>query len=579
MIIWWHRNQLRLKAEKAAIAELEASAGWLKNVEWSLDDRFRLRAAFDLCLEDRSFHLQITYHDTHPSSPPSVAPVENIRISGHQYGQGGDLCLQIRPDNWNPDEYTGADMIRSAYELLVEETPDDNGVATIAPSDHNVPSVIEMRGEAFRLYLSAATQQVLAAEVPDRAKVKLGFNSHRCGDFRMVALVYGLEKDDFSWFPPDVPEALAGEVYLHNGILIHTQLSSIVLSRISNEDELVDALGADLIPSNGDYYCLTMSSDGKVVLFCKHHGVFFRCTTILQPKEDICRSGDESKKLSDQRVGIVGLGSLGSKIAASLARAGVGNFVLVDGDVLHAGNLERHDADWRDIGLHKVDIMARRLRFISPQVHCDSRRTMIGAQVSSEEAGNVNTALGNCDLVIDATAEVEAFNHLAGLVTVSNTTLIWGAVFAGGVGSEIGRSRPRKDPSPFHIRSSIGEVYDSVDERAPSAGEKRNYGGNNEDLIFVATDAEVSATASLIANLSLDTLAEREPSRYDAHAYLVGHTRGWIFESPFHVQPIISDAPIRVDESQPKEECLEKEFIESLIREKVREIENSSQNS
>lgn len=579
MKIWWHSNQRRLKAEKDAIAELEASSDWLRNVEWSLDDRFRLKAVFDICLEHRNFHLRITYHDTHPSSSPSVAPVEDIRISSHQYGQGGDLCLQIRPDNWNPDDYTGADMIQSTYELLAEETPDDNGVVTIAPSDHNVPSVIEMRREVFRLYLSAATQQILALGALDRSKVKLGFNYHRGSHFHMIALIHGLEKGDFSWLPPDVPGALGADVYLHDGILIHTPLLGVALSQISNEDDLVTALDDDLIPSSGDYYRLTVSSDGKVVLFCKHHGIFFRCTTIQQPQEANCRSGDISKKLSAQRVGIVGLGSLGSKIAVSLARAGVGSFVLVDGDILHVGNLERHDADWRDIGVHKVDIIARRVQFLAPQVHCDPRRTMIGAQVSSEEAGNVSAALGNCNLIIDATAEVDVFNHLAGLVMMSDATLVWGAVFAGGVGSETGRSRPRKDPSPFHIRNAIGQVYDSADDVAPLAEKGQNYGGNNDDVTIVATDAEVSATASLMTSLSLDALIDREPSRYHAHAYLVGYARGWIFENPFHVQPVISGAPLRSDESQSDEEFLEKEFLENLIREKAREIENSPQSS
>ena len=84
------------------------------------------------------------------------------------------------------------------------------------------------------------------------------------------------------------------------------------------------------------------------------------------------RSGDEYSDLSKRRVGVVGLGSLGSKVAASLARAGVGHFTVVDEDILHAGNLARHDGDWRDVGLHKADLVARRLRLINPVVGCDA---------------------------------------------------------------------------------------------------------------------------------------------------------------------------------------------------------------
>ena len=576
MKFWWHSNQHRLGIEKTAIAELESSSGWLENVEWSLDDSFCLKAVFDLCLEHQRFQLQITYHHTYPSSPPSIAPVENICVSGHQY-RSGDLCLQIRPDNWSPDDYTGADMIQSAYELFVEETPDKDGVVLTAPSEHNVPSVIEMRGKTDRLYVSNTAQQILASGSLDRAKIKLGFNYYFCGGkLRRVVFIHGLTKGDFSWSPTDVPKALADAVYLYDGMLIHSQLQGTSLSQISEESHLATCLDSGLIPSNSDYYYLIVSADGEVVLFCKHYGRFFRCSTILQPEESGHRTGSDFNKLSGRRVGIVGLGSLGSKIAVSLARSGVGNFVLVDSDILHPGNLERHDADWRDVGLHKADITARRLRLLSPQVTCDVRSTMIGAQVSSSEAGNVDTALGNCDLVIDATAEAEVFNHLARIVTLSNSTLVWGAVFAGGVGSEIGRSRPKKDPSPFHIRNSINQVYDSADETAPLAASRQNYDGSSDDSILIATDTEVSATATLMTNLSLDALIAREPSRYDAHAYLIGHAQAWIFESPFHVQPIISDAPLRTDETQPDEEFMEKDFIDGLIRKKSHEIENSS---
>ena len=577
MKVWWLSDQHRLRAEKTAIAELESSSGWLNNVEWSFDDSLRLRVVFDICLVHQKFQLKMTYHQTYPSSPPSVAPIENIRVSGHQYGEGGDLCLEIRPDNWSPDDYTGADMIQSAYNLFAEEAPDDDGTVTAAPSEHNVPSAIEMRGKIDRLYLSVATQQVLVSAAPDRAKVKLGLNYFLSGKiFHSVTFIHGIEKDNFSWSPTDVPEALADEVRLHDGVLIRAQQQGIALNQISNEDSLAATFGSDMIPSSGDYYYLVVNADGEVVLFCKHYGRFFRCTTVMQPQQTERRSGSELNQLSDKRVGIVGLGSLGSKIAVSLTRAGVGNFVLVDSDILHTGNLERHDADWRDIGLHKADITARRLRFLSPRVNCDVRRTLIGVQVSSNEAGNIDTALGKCDLVIDATAEVEVFNHLARIVTLTSSTLIWGAVFAGGVGSEIGRSRPKKDPSPFHIRNAIGQVFDNEDESAPLAASRQNYDGSNDDSILIATDAEVSATAALMTNLSLDALIKREPSRYNAHAYLIGHAQEWIFEGPFHVQPIISGAPLRTDESQPEEEFLEMDFINSLIRKKSREIKNSS---
>ena len=575
MTIWWHSNQRRLSDEKAAIAKLEVTAGWLENVEWSLDDQFRLRAIFDIRLDHGRFRLQITYHNTFPSSPPSIAPVENIRLSGHQYGQGGDLCLQIRPDNWRPD-YTGADMISSAHDLFLQEAPNDNGSITAAPSDHNVPETLSLRGSSFRLYLSAATQHMLVSDTPDRSTVRIGLQW--CGGYE-VANIHGLEQDEFTWRPPDIPLAFSKEVFLFKGVLVHVTLYGAALSQISTEEELLAVIGSAEGFKDDCYFCLVVASDNNIILFRTLPTTkrFIRYRTILEPVEAERRPGDDYSDLAAKRVGIVGLGSLGSKIAGSLARTGVRHFVLVDGDILHAGNLERHDADWRDVGLHKVDIAARRLRLIAPGMRCDVWRTAIGAQVSTEEAGNVNAALDRCDLIVDATAEPDVFNHLAGLVDRAKAILVWGAIFAGGLGGEIGRSRPRKDPSPFHIRDSINQFYETVDEPSPpSTG--RKYGGNDGGSILTATDADVSAIASLVATLALDALIGREPSHYAAHAYLVGHARGWMFEGPFHVQPILADAPIRSDLPQADEDVIEKEFVDKLIQRKSREIEARSTN-
>ena len=576
MTVWWHRNQRRLSDEKTAIAALEVTTDWLKNVDWSLDDQFRLRAIFDIYLDHRNFHLQITYHNTFPSSPPSVAPVEDIRVSGHQYGKGGDLCLQIRPDNWRPD-YTGADMISSAHALFLEEAPDDDGSITAAPSDHNVPHTISLRGAIFRLYLSTAARHMLISNAPNRATVKLGLQW--CGHDYVVANIHGLEKDNFTWRPPDMPLALSEEGFLGKGVFVRAELNGAALSQISTEEELLPVIGTDEKFKEDSYFCLVIASDNDIILFRKLSSKkeLIRYRTILQPVEAERRSGDEYSDLAAKSVGIVGLGSLGSKIATSLARTGVGRFVLVDGDILHAGNLERHDADWRDVGLHKAVLAARRLKLAAPGICCDVRRTAIGAQVSTEEAGNVNAALDSCDLIVDATAEPDVFNHLAGLIDGAQATLVWGAIFAGGLGGEIGRSRPRKDPNPFHIRNAINQFYDTVDKPSPRAA-SRKYEGDDGGSVLTATDADVSGIASLITNLALDALVGREPSHYAAHAYLVGHARGWMFEGPFHVQPIITDAPIRADQPPPDEDSVENEFVGKLVQRKLREIEDRSTN-
>lgn len=69
---------------------------------------------------------------------------------------------------------------------------------------------------------------------------------------------------------------------------------------------------------------------------------------------------ENHEKLAKLKIGIVGLGSVGSMVAESLARMGMEKFVLIDFDKVEAHNLDRLvGATRKDIGLFKVDIAKR----------------------------------------------------------------------------------------------------------------------------------------------------------------------------------------------------------------------------
>jgi molybdopterin/thiamine biosynthesis adenylyltransferase len=72
-------------------------------------------------------------------------------------------------------------------------------------------------------------------------------------------------------------------------------------------------------------------------------------------------------RLARSRVGIVGLGSGGGFVALSLAMSGVGQFVLVDNELLEANNIVRHVADQRYVGRPKAEVVAELIRQRNPQ--------------------------------------------------------------------------------------------------------------------------------------------------------------------------------------------------------------------
>lgn len=84
-------------------------------------------------------------------------------------------------------------------------------------------------------------------------------------------------------------------------------------------------------------------------------------TEILIEKEGI-------QKLKQAKVAIYGIGGVGSFVVEGLARAGVGNIVLIDNDIISISNLNRQiHATTETIGKRKVEVMKERILFINPE--------------------------------------------------------------------------------------------------------------------------------------------------------------------------------------------------------------------
>ncbi len=83
-------------------------------------------------------------------------------------------------------------------------------------------------------------------------------------------------------------------------------------------------------------------------------------------------------KLIDSHVLVVGMGGVGSFAAEFVARAGVGQMTIVDGDVVDPSNRNRQlPALATTHGQSKADIMAERLLAINPELQLRSIREFI----------------------------------------------------------------------------------------------------------------------------------------------------------------------------------------------------------
>jgi tRNA A37 threonylcarbamoyladenosine dehydratase len=136
-------------------------------------------------------------------------------------------------------------------------------------------------------------------------------------------------------------------------------------------------------------------------------------------------------RLSLARVGVIGIGGVGSWVAEALARSGVGTLKLVDLDNIAESNINRqiHALD-ATLGQAKVDAMAARIQGINP--HC--RVDKVEDFLTPENAADL---LCDLDAVADAVDNVRAKTAIALHCRRQRLPLL----MAGGAG---GKTDPRR---------------------------------------------------------------------------------------------------------------------------------------
>ncbi len=102
--------------------------------------------------------------------------------------------------------------------------------------------------------------------------------------------------------------------------------------------------------------------------------------------------------ISAARVGIVGLGGMGSQVVQALAYLGVGRFVLVDHDQVELSNLNRLvGASPADIGRWKVDVAERTVLQIQPGASCQLVPGNLRSERAMEALRATNAVFGCVD--------------------------------------------------------------------------------------------------------------------------------------------------------------------------------------
>lgn len=161
-------------------------------------------------------------------------------------------------------------------------------------------------------------------------------------------------------------------------------------------------------------------------------------------------------KFSSATVAVCGLGGLGSNIAISLTRAGIGKLILIDFDRVDISNLNRQQYKASQVGRCKTEALSENLKEIAPYIELETHTVRI-------TESNVVELLKDADVICEAfdNAECKAMLTNTVLETMPKKYLVAASGMAGlGSANSI---QTRKVMKHFYLcGDEVSEVADGI---------------------------------------------------------------------------------------------------------------------
>lgn len=560
-MLWFLTDTARFMRERRALDLLVAECDWLTNCNWKFGDGMLVEMEFDLRIGDKIYEAVLIYPGLFPDIPAYIkSRKQGERWSIHQYTATGTLCLEWGPDNWTPN-ITGADLVRNAHKLLATEGG-HAGEITEVPSRHRVSLGGSVLGESWRMVV---TPEFFAhvTDIADKTMAPVKYAGLWHVDGRAIHVFLPKQVGDegsASYLGSEIPKGVTemlGTMWtmtdsgwlFKSSAFKSTQLPKTVeeLLEVIHDAGFSDFQFPTVEQGKSPAYFLTLvGTTGFISVLQVQLGDSPSVTavkTIFSNGQHTNRLSAHATHIKDKKVAIAGLGSVGSKVAISLLRQGVRRFVLVEEDILLPENLSRNELTWAEVGINKAVGVRERMLQIAADIEVDIRYLNIGGQTSATYAASVLESVSDCDIIVDTTANPTAFTYLAAVAQRTQKPIVWGAVYAGGIGAEMMRSRPGAEPGPLHVRYQV-QAYLETQPKSPFKM-ATDYDVELEDADpIIASDGEVGEFAYKLARFVIDSMLDPAKQEFPHSAYLIGLKRGWIFNEPFDTLSIPIKMPL-----------------------------------
>ena len=130
-------------------------------------------------------------------------------------------------------------------------------------------------------------------------------------------------------------------------------------------------------------------------------------------REELLIGKENVEKLKKSKVAVFGIGGVGSYVVEALARAGIGNFVLVDNDNIDITNINRQIiATTKTIGKAKVEVAKERILEINPDAKVNTYKEFYMPDNKIELTSNISYIVDAIDTVTAKIALIQEADTL-----------------------------------------------------------------------------------------------------------------------------------------------------------------------
>ena len=527
---WWElwpgRLELELKALESAGIKCERD-----EPAFSKEKFIRLRLHFPW--RGKIVILVAVFPPFYPYFRPEVY-AEPGTFPRHQNPMEGNLCLLgRRSQNWN-SEWTLADLLNNQFPLLER--------AALTKDRMERESIEEPLGEPVTTYYSYCPGSMV---IIDSSK-QVG-SEHKAGGITVlvqpesmpavraqvvdVRAQNGKRLFSFDICPSQGKEIPASWIRLSEPPFVKTprefekhliEKHAIAPAKFTHKlgTWFIDIIGI-LVPEELQQ---GVSGDGWMFL------VRLKQEKTLESRTELVRAGRAGRIdfdvrtptlsfLHNKRITLVGLGSIGAPIAMELARSGIGEISLIDFDFVEPGSVVRWPLGNSAFGLQKTVAMKQFIKSNYPFTKAEAVEYRFGTNYLPDFNVNLQKALSQADLLIDATTEFGIHQFLSDYARISKKPFLYAFLTPGAYGGLVACIDSAKEMGCWHCLQ-IALLKDKSLPEPPflENADVQPVGCAERTSIFAGFDAiEISleATRMAISVLSNGTKEQYPKSKWD----------------------------------------------------------------